>query len=50
MNFTYLTDPEHWDPSTPGGFPQLILSHLGYSALADPARHAGGRRRHELSH
>jgi len=34
MNFSYLTDPAHWDPSAPGGIPQLILSHLGYTALA----------------
>ena len=34
MNFTYLTDPAHWDLSAPGGIPQLILSHLGYTALA----------------
>ncbi len=34
MNLTYLLDPEHWDPSAPGSFPQLLLSHLGYSALA----------------
>jgi osmoprotectant transport system permease protein len=34
VNFSYLFDPEHWDPNTSGGFPQLIISHLGYSALA----------------
>ena len=34
MNLSYLFDPEHWDPSAPVGFPQLLLSHLGYSALA----------------
>ncbi|MBB2943780.1 osmoprotectant transport system permease protein [Actinoplanes lutulentus] len=33
MNFSYLFDPEHWELGVPGGFPQLILSHLGYSAL-----------------
>ncbi|GLY08424.1 MULTISPECIES: ABC transporter permease subunit [Actinoplanes] len=34
MNFSYLLDPEHWDPDATGGFPQLLLAHLGYSALA----------------
>ncbi|GAA4959080.1 ABC transporter permease [Actinoplanes utahensis] len=34
MNLSYLTDPAHWDLSAPGGIPQLILSHLGYTALA----------------
>ncbi|BAL90369.1 putative ABC transporter permease protein [Actinoplanes missouriensis 431] len=34
MNFSYLTDPENWQFGEPGSFPQLILSHLGYSALA----------------
>jgi osmoprotectant transport system permease protein len=34
MNFSYLTDPAHWDPSNPGSIPNLILSHLGYTALA----------------
>jgi osmoprotectant transport system permease protein len=34
VNFSYLTDPEHWQFGESGGFPQLIISHLGYSALA----------------
>ncbi|WP_229072769.1 ABC transporter permease [Actinoplanes sp. DH11] len=34
MNLSYLFDPEHWQFGVAGGFPQLILSHLGYSALA----------------
>ncbi|MEV4283678.1 ABC transporter permease [Actinoplanes xinjiangensis] len=34
MNFSYLTDPAHWDLGTPGSIPNLILSHLGYTALA----------------
>lgn len=34
MNLSYLFDPAHWDPSTSGSFPQLLLSHLGYVALA----------------
>lgn len=31
---SYLLDPEHWDPGTNGGIPQLLLSHLGYTAVA----------------
>ena len=34
MNLSYLFDPAHWDPGTPGSIPQLLLSHLGYVALA----------------
>ena len=34
MNFSYLTDPAHWDLSLPGSIPNLILSHLGYTVLA----------------
>jgi osmoprotectant transport system permease protein len=34
MNFSYLTDPAHWDPSNSGSIPNLIVSHLGYTALA----------------
>jgi osmoprotectant transport system permease protein len=34
MNLSYLFDPAHWDPTAPGGFPQLLLAHLGYVALA----------------
>lgn len=34
MNFSYLTDPAHWDPINPGSIPNLIVSHLGYTALA----------------
>ncbi|BEL02928.1 ABC transporter permease subunit [Actinoplanes sichuanensis] len=34
MNFSYLTDPAHWDLGNPGSIPHLIVSHLGYTALA----------------
>ncbi len=34
MNLSYLLDPAHWDPTTSGSIPQLILSHLAYVALA----------------
>lgn len=34
MNFSYLTDPAHWDLGKPGSIPNLIMSHLGYTALA----------------
>jgi osmoprotectant transport system permease protein len=34
VNLSYLFDPAHWGLTTPGGFPQLLLSHLGYVALA----------------
>jgi osmoprotectant transport system permease protein len=34
MNLSYLFDAAHWDPDTAGSFPQLLLSHLGYVALA----------------
>ncbi|GIE32634.1 glycine/betaine ABC transporter permease [Actinoplanes italicus] len=34
MNFSYLTDPAHWDLSATGSIPNLILSHLGYTCLA----------------
>ncbi|MET0426709.1 MAG: ABC transporter permease subunit [Actinoplanes sp.] len=34
MNLSYLFDAAHWDPGTAGSFPQLLLSHLGYVALA----------------
>jgi osmoprotectant transport system permease protein len=34
MNFTYLTDPAHWDLGATGSIPNLILSHLGYTCLA----------------
>jgi osmoprotectant transport system permease protein len=34
MNFSYLTDPAHWDLSNPGSIPNLLVSHLGYTALA----------------
>jgi osmoprotectant transport system permease protein len=34
VNLSYLLDAANWDPSTAGSIPQLILSHLGYVALA----------------
>lgn len=34
MNLSYLFDAAHWGLTTPGGFPQLLLSHLAYVALA----------------
>ncbi|MEU4159518.1 ABC transporter permease subunit [Actinoplanes sp. NPDC026670] len=34
MNFSYLTDPAHWDLAATGSIPNLILSHLGYTAMA----------------
>jgi osmoprotectant transport system permease protein len=34
VNLSYLLDPAHWDPATDGSFPQLLLAHLGYVALA----------------
>lgn len=34
MNLSYLFDAAHWGLTTPGGFPQLLLSHLYYVALA----------------
>ncbi|WP_299037048.1 ABC transporter permease [uncultured Pseudokineococcus sp.] len=34
MDLSYLLDPENWSASAPGGFPQLTLAHLGYTALA----------------
>lgn len=34
MNLSYLFDPAHWHLTEPGSLPQLILSHLGYVALA----------------
>ncbi len=30
----YLFDPANWAPATTGSIPQLILAHLGYTALA----------------
>ncbi|WP_306207721.1 ABC transporter permease [Actinoplanes sp. RD1] len=34
MNLSYLFDASHWDPGTTGSFPDLLLAHLGYVALA----------------
>jgi osmoprotectant transport system permease protein len=34
MNLSYLFDAQHWGLTTPGGFPQLLLSHLTYVGLA----------------
>lgn len=34
MNLSYLLDPAHWNLTAPGSLPQLLLSHLGYVALA----------------
>ncbi len=34
MNLSYLLDPAHWDPAAAGSFPQLLVAHLGYVALA----------------
>jgi osmoprotectant transport system permease protein len=34
MNLSYLFDAQHWGLTTPGGFPQLLLSHLAYVGLA----------------
>ncbi|GAA1652785.1 ABC transporter permease [Actinoplanes couchii] len=34
MNLSYLFDPAHWDLGVTGSIPELILSHLGYVALA----------------
>ncbi|WP_305785470.1 ABC transporter permease [Symbioplanes lichenis] len=34
MNLSYLFDAAHWDPSATGSFPDLLLAHLGYVALA----------------
>lgn len=34
MNLSYLFDPAHWSLTAAGSIPQLILSHLGYVALA----------------
>jgi osmoprotectant transport system permease protein len=34
VNLSYLFDPAHWSLTEDGSIPQLILSHLYYSALA----------------
>ena len=34
MNLSYLFDGAHWNLTAPGSLPQLLLSHLGYVALA----------------
>jgi osmoprotectant transport system permease protein len=34
VNLSYLFDPINWSLSTPGSFPELILAHLAYVALA----------------
>lgn len=34
MNLSYLFDPAHWALGEPGTIPALVLSHLGYVALA----------------
>jgi osmoprotectant transport system permease protein len=34
MNLSYLLDGAHWNLTAPGSLPQLLLSHLGYVALA----------------
>jgi len=34
MNLSYLFDAAHWSLTAPGSLPQLLLSHLGYVALA----------------
>lgn len=34
MNLSYLFDPAHWALGEPGTIPSLVLSHLGYVALA----------------
>jgi osmoprotectant transport system permease protein len=34
VNLSYLFDPAHWSLTADGSIPQLILSHLYYSALA----------------
>jgi osmoprotectant transport system permease protein len=30
----YLLDPDHWDWGTTGSIPHLLVSHLGYTAIA----------------
>ncbi|TQL66198.1 osmoprotectant transport system permease protein [Nocardioides albertanoniae] len=34
MSLDYLLDPTNWAFASPDGFPQRILEHLGYTALA----------------
>jgi osmoprotectant transport system permease protein len=34
VNLSYLLDGAHWNLTAPGSLPQLLLSHLGYVALA----------------